>query len=131
MKKYLKVKIITVLYEVMYTFVFYIYLYFIVYLFRVMTSKPPNLFIEKIPALSEDIFYMFHLKILTRDVDALYNFVNEIPSRLEGIKFRQQDKYTMCFIETPHDATEELCELALEHKDLNDVKYHLNKELIE
>lgn len=114
----------------MYTYLFFIHLYFGFYLYK-CTRRTPNLFIDKIPTLSGQIFHTFHFKILTRDVDELYNFINSIPSKLEDIKLKRESKYTMCMIETIHDATYEICELALAHSDINRIKIHMNQELIE
>lgn len=115
----------------MYSFVFYIYLYFATYCLTRINKRTPKLFIENFPTVSEQLFHVFHFKILTKDVQHLYDFLNNIPLKIEEMKLKQIDKHTICFIETPKDATNEICEFALEQTDLNDVRFLLNEELIE
>ena len=115
----------------MYTFLFYIYLYFAAYCITTIKSRTPKLFIENFPTISEQLCHTYYFKILTKDVQSLYDFLNDIPLKIEEIKLKQQDKYTTCFIETPDNATHDICELALEHTDLKNVKFLLNEELIE
>lgn len=114
----------------MYFFIFYIYLYFAAYCFTRYNNRTPKLFIEKYP-VSDQLLHTLYFKILTKDVQSLYNYLNDIPIKIEDIKLKQIDNYTTCFIETPNDATYEICELALEHSDMNNVKFLLNDELIE
>ena len=115
----------------MYTFVFYIYLYFAALCAARLNNRTPKVFIEKFPSISEQLFHTFHIKTLTKDVQSLYDYLNQIPLKFEDIQLKKEDKYTKCYIETPYDATYELCELALEHTDMNNVKFLLNEELIE
>jgi len=114
----------------MYSFVFYIYIHWWVLLIRSLRSTP-NLFIQNIPSVTNSLFHRYQFRILTKDVHALYDYINEIPVLLDDIQLHKANKYTICNVVTPCDAMSELCELALEQTDLRDVRFHINNELIE
>lgn len=115
----------------MITFVFFIQLYFMVYTWKVIYSSTPDLYIEKSIPPDNSLFHVYTLKVLNKHVEALYNFLNDFPFYLETIKLSRSNNHTTCSIETCSDATNDLYELALDHTDMKNVRFYINKMLIE
>lgn len=117
--------------QTMITYVFFIQFYFAVYLWKRFMNRTPDLHIEKTNFTEHSLFHAYNLRVLTKHVDALYKFLNDLPVVMETFNISRSYKHTTCSIETLDDATSALYELALDHTDMNNVRFYINQMLIE
>lgn len=114
----------------MISFVFFIYFYFSVYIATAIFNSVPNLKIVSVQMVPDSMLHGYRFTIKNRNVDTLYNVLNNVPN-IENVKLTKGRRHTTCYVETGNDVTCDLCEIAMEQMEFQDVKVYMNDNLIQ